>query len=65
MRYEVEDVERIKALLTSAREALPVMSRAFRSSDVKAFCDAIAHADLDLLRALARADSVLAALRAT
>ena len=64
MRYECEDLTKLKELLTSARASLPVMSKAFRANDVAGFCDAVASADLDLLRALAKADSLLRALRA-
>jgi len=65
MRYECEDVENIKKLLTAARAQLPVMSKAMRTGDLDSFVNAFAEADLDLIRALAKAESLLAALRAT
>jgi hypothetical protein len=64
MRYEIQDVERLRASLAAAQEAMPSIRRAFQSSDVAGFCESYDTAFLEVCRALAKADAVLAALRA-
>ncbi len=64
-RHESDDVQRIIDCVRAARASLPAMGRAFRNNDVDSFATAFGSAELDLERALARADSLLAALRAT
>jgi len=64
LRYTVEDVERIKQCLVSAQTRMPDVARAFQRNDIHGFADACGSVELDLLRALARAESLLAALRA-
>lgn len=63
-RYEISDVERLRASLVAAQDAMPGIRRAFQSGDVAGFCDHYDTAFLEVCRALAKADSVLAALRA-
>lgn len=63
MRYESADVARIIESVKAARASLPALSRAFRANDADQFCEAFHAAELDLERALARADALLASLQ--